>query len=56
MKAMRFHLICLPARVIERARQFFIRPNPSYAWLVKVRGIIANLAQCPSGGKRLDRV
>jgi hypothetical protein len=52
MKAMRFHLICLPARVIERSRQLFIRlsdGHPSYAWLVKVRGIIANLAQCPSG-------
>jgi hypothetical protein len=52
MKAMRFHLICLPARVIERSRQLFIRlsdGHPSYAWLVKVRGIIANLAQSPSG-------
>ena len=52
MKAMRFHLICLPARVIERSRQLFVRlskGHPCYAWLVKVRGIIANLAQCPSG-------
>jgi hypothetical protein len=52
MKAMRFHLICLPARVIERSRQMFIRlskGHPAYAWLVRIRCTIAELAQCPSG-------
>ncbi len=52
MKAMRFHLIHLPARVIERSRQLFIRlrqGHPAYAWLVRIRCTIAELAQCPSG-------
>jgi len=52
MKAMRFHLICLPARVIERSRQLFVRlskAHPCYPWLVKIRCTIAKLAQCPSG-------
>ena len=52
MKAMRFHLICLSARVIERSRQLFIRlskGHPAYPWLVKIRFTIGELAQCPSG-------
>lgn len=52
MKAIRFHLICIPARVIERSRQLFVRlskAHPSYQWLVRIRVTIANLAQCPSG-------
>jgi hypothetical protein len=52
MKAIRFHLIHLPARVIERSRQLFIRMgkgHPSYQWLTRIRCTIANLAPCASG-------
>lgn len=52
LKAIRFALINLPARVMEDARQLIIRlgkNHPSFDWLVEIRARIANLAGAPSG-------
>lgn len=52
MKAMRFYLINIPARVIERSRQLSLRLNaghPAYGWLVSIRAKIAGLMTAPSG-------
>jgi hypothetical protein len=52
MKAMRFYLINIPARVIGRSRQLSLRLNaghPAYAWLVSIRAKIAGLVPAPSG-------
>jgi len=52
MKAVRFHLIQLPARVIERSRQLFVRlskGHPSFQWLIRIRDTIAKLGPCPTG-------
>jgi hypothetical protein len=52
MKAIRFHLINLPARVIERSRQLFIRlgqGHPSLGVLLAARERIMELAYVPSG-------
>jgi hypothetical protein len=49
MKALRFHLICLPARVVEHARQLRIRPargHPSLDLLLGARARILRLAAC----------
>ena len=52
MKAMRFYLINIPARVIARSRQLSLRLNagdPAYGWLVSIRARIAALLPAPSG-------
>ncbi|MBW1668875.1 MAG: transposase, partial [Deltaproteobacteria bacterium] len=52
MKAMRFYLINIPARVIGRSRQLSLPLNarhPAYAWLVSIRAKIAGLVPAPSG-------
>jgi hypothetical protein len=51
MKALRFHLICLPARVLEHARQLRIRlarGHPSLDLLLGARARILRLAACAS--------
>jgi hypothetical protein len=50
MKAMRFYLINIPARVIGRSRQLSLRLNagdPAYGWLVSIRAKIAALLPAP---------
>jgi hypothetical protein len=50
MKAMRFSLINIPARVIGRSRQLSLRLNagdPAYRWLVSIRAKIAGLLPAP---------
>ncbi|MDP6178444.1 MAG: hypothetical protein QGG48_00965, partial [Desulfatiglandales bacterium] len=52
MKAMRFYLINIPARVIGRSRQLSLRFNagdPAYGWLVSIRAKIAELLPAPPG-------
>jgi Transposase DDE domain group 1 len=52
MKAMRFYLINIPARVIGRSRQLSLRlsaGDPAYGWLVSIRAKIAGLLPAPSG-------
>ena len=52
MKAIRFHLINLPARVVERSRDLFIRlpkNHPSLDWLLNIRARISLLAQAAPG-------
>jgi hypothetical protein len=52
MKAMRFYLINIPARVIGRSRQLSLRLNaadPAYDWLVSIRAKIVGLTAVPSG-------
>jgi len=52
MKAIRFHLINLPAKVIEHAREFSIRlagDHPSFPVLLKARMRIMELGCAPSG-------
>ena len=52
LKAIRFALINLPARVMEQARQLIVRVgknHPSFDWLVEIRARIANLVSAPSG-------
>ena len=52
MKAMRFSLINIPARVIGRSRQLSFRlkaGHPAYGWLLSIRAKIAGLAPAPSG-------
>lgn len=52
MKALRFHLISLPGRIIERSRQLFIRlaeDHPSFDVLLAARERIMELAHAPSG-------
>ena len=49
MKAIRFHLICLPARVVERARTLRLRlarGHPSLDLLLRARQRILQLAAC----------
>jgi hypothetical protein len=46
MKAIRFHLINIPARVMERSRQLSLRlraGDPAYGWLLQIRARIAGL-------------
>jgi len=50
MKAIRFSLINLSARVMERSRKLFVlisEADPCFEWLVRIRAKIAALA--PSG-------
>lgn len=52
MKAIRFALIHLPARVMERSRQLFVRlpkDHPAMSWLLEIRARIWSLALSPSG-------
>ena len=52
MKAIRFYLINIPARVMNRSRQLSLRLNagdPSYGWLLSIRARIADLLPAPSG-------
>lgn len=52
MKAIRFSLINIPARIIERSRQLSLRLNtgdPAYRWLVWIRAKIATLRPLPCG-------
>ena len=52
MKAIRFALIHLPARVMERSRQLFVRlpkDHPAMRWLLEIRARIGALAWSPSG-------
>jgi hypothetical protein len=52
MKAMRFYLINLPARVMGRSRQLSLRLKagyPAYGWLLWIRAKIAGLVPAPSG-------
>ena len=52
MKAMRFHLINIPARVMDRSRQLRLRlsaGDPAYGWLVSIRAKITELRPAPSG-------
>jgi len=52
MKAVRFHLINIPARVIGRSRQLSLRLNagdPAYGWLISIRAKIASLLPASSG-------
>jgi hypothetical protein len=47
IKAIRFSLINLPARVMERSRQLFVRlakNHASFEWLIEIRARIAALA------------
>jgi hypothetical protein len=51
MKAIRFALVNLPARVLERSRGLLVRlakNHPALDWLVEMRRKIANLAPMPS--------
>ena len=52
MKAIRLHLINLPARVVERSRELFIRlakNHPCIDWLLDIRAKIVLLAQASPG-------
>ncbi|MEJ2023896.1 MAG: IS1380 family transposase [Deltaproteobacteria bacterium] len=52
MKAMRFSLINIPARVMGRSRQLSLRlkaGHPTYGWLLRIRAKIAGLVPAPSG-------
>ena len=52
MKAMRFHLINIAARVMDRSRQLRLRlsaGDPAYGWLVSIRAKIIALRPAPSG-------
>jgi hypothetical protein len=52
MKAIRFSLINIPARLIGRSRQLSLRLNakdPSYDWLLRIRAKIVLLRPIPSG-------
>jgi hypothetical protein len=52
MKAIRFHLINLPARVMERSRQLYVRlpkNHPCLDWLLDIRTRITVLAESSPG-------
>jgi len=52
MKAMRFHLINIAARVVDRSRQLSLRlraGDPAYGWLVSIRAKITALRPASSG-------
>jgi len=52
MKAIRFSLINIPARLMGRSRQLSLRLNvgdPAYEWLVWIRRKISGLLPAPSG-------
>ena len=52
MKAIRFHLINLPARVMERSRGLFVRlpkDHPSLEWLINIRSRIVLFVPSSTG-------
>jgi hypothetical protein len=52
LKAIRFSLINLPGRVIERSKQLIVRLGKNHAsfdWLIEIRIRIAGLVPEPSG-------
>lgn len=50
LKAIRFHLICIAGRVLQRSRQLFVRVREKHLdWLLQIRARIAALAPGPSG-------
>lgn len=52
MKAIRFHLIHLPGRIVYHARELYIRVtkgHPAFSWLLEIRRSIAALVMEPSG-------
>ena len=52
MKAIRFSLINLPARVMERSRELLVRlpkNHPCFDWLLMIRAKIATLASASPG-------
>lgn len=49
MKALRFHLIALPGRLVERGRQLYLKVGgTAAAWLVEIRGRVRALARAPA--------
>jgi len=51
MKALRFALIAVPGRVVERGRQLFVRlarDHPALAWLAEMRRKLRELALIPA--------
>lgn len=51
LKRIRFHILCVPGRVIERGRQLSIRlsaGHPSYDLLQSIRQAICRLRACPA--------
>jgi len=51
LKAIRFALIDVPARLVEHSRQLFVRlarGNPALEWLVEMRRLIRGLAPSPA--------
>jgi hypothetical protein len=52
MKALRFQLFNIPGRVVEHARQLYIKlakGHPAFGWLIKIRQRILALAPTPAG-------
>jgi hypothetical protein len=50
MKAMRFHLIALPGRLVTRGRQLLVKlSGPAAEWLAAIRQRIWGLARAPAG-------
>jgi hypothetical protein len=51
LKCIRFHILCVPGRVVERGRQLYIRlsaGHPSYGFLQSIRQAICRLRACPA--------
>jgi hypothetical protein len=49
LKRMRFHILCIPGRVVERGRQLYIRLNaghPAYSLFQSIREAICRLRPC----------
>jgi hypothetical protein len=50
LKALRFHLICIAGRVMQRSRQLFVRIREKHLeWFLQIRARIGALAPGPSG-------
>ncbi len=50
LKAIRFHLIYIAGRVMERSRKLFVRiREKDLDWLLQIRARIGGLAPGPSG-------
>jgi hypothetical protein len=51
LKSIRFHILCIPGRVIERGRQLYLRlsaGHPAYGLLQSIRQAICRLRACPA--------
>jgi hypothetical protein len=49
LKRIRFHIICISGRIVERGRQLYIRLNaghPSYSMFQSIREVIWSLRSC----------